>query len=137
MANTLTDLNKLISYVSGGIILILLCVAIFLISNTVTTGIAVRREEIAIMKLIGATDFLVRSPFVVEGILIGLIGSAIPLGLLSVIYGKICAYIANMFSFIGIPTKEIFSTLVPVALILGVGIGFLGSRFTIRKHLRV
>lgn len=81
------------------------------------------------MKLIGATDFLVRSPFVVEGILIGLIGSAIPLGLLSVIYGKICAYIANKFSFIGnmmtfIPTKEIFSTLVPVALILGVGIGF-------------
>lgn len=142
VANTLTDLNKLISYVSGGIILILLCVAIFLISNTVTTGIAVRREEIAIMKLIGATDFLVRSPFVVEGILIGLIGSAIPLGLLGVMYGKICAYIANKFSFIGnmmtfIPTKEIFSTLVPVALILGVGIGFLGSRFTIRKHLRV
>ena len=123
VANTLTDLNKLISYVSGGIILILLCVAVFLISNTVTTGIAVRREEI-------------------EGILIGLIGSAIPLGLLNVMYGKICAYIANKFSFIGnmmtfIPTKEIFSTLVPVALILGVGIGFLGSRFTIRKHLRV
>ena len=141
-ANLQVYLNELISYVSGGIILILLCVAIFLISNTVTTGIAVRREEIAIMKLIGATDFLVRSPFVVEGILIGLIGSAIPLGLLSVIYGKICAYIANKFSFIGnmmtfIPTKEIFSTLVPVALILGVGIGFLGSRFTIRKHLRV
>ena len=64
------------------------------------------------MKLIGATDFLVRSPFVVEGILIGLIGSAIPLGLLSVMYGRICAYIANKFSFIGnmmtfIPTKEI------------------------------
>ena len=142
VANTLTDLNKLISYVSGGIILILLCVAIFLISNTVTTGIAVRREEIAIMKLIGATDFLVRSPFVVEGILIGLIGSAIPLGLLNVMYGKICTYIASKFSFIGnmmtfIPTKEIFSTLVPIALILGVGIGFLGSRFTIRKHLRV
>lgn len=81
------------------------------------------------------TDFSVRSPFVVEGILIGLIGSAIPLGLLGVMYGKICAYIANKFSFIGnmmtfIPTKEIFSTLVPVALILGVGIGFLGSRFT-------
>lgn len=142
VANTLTDLNKLISYVSGGIILILLGVAIFLISNTVTTGIAVRKEEIGIMKLIGATDFLVRSPFVVEGILIGLIGSAIPLGLLAVLYGKICTYIADKFSFIGsmmsfVPTHDIFSTLVPVALVLGVGIGFLGSRFTIRKHLRV
>ena len=93
VANTLTDLNKLISYVSGGIILILLCVAIFLISNTVTTGIAVRREEIAIMKLIGATDFLVRSPFVVEGILIGLIGSAIPLGIAQChIWKDLCIY---------------------------------------------
>lgn len=142
VANTLTDLNRLISYVSGGIIIILLCVAVFLISNTVTTGISVRREEIAIMKLIGATDFLVRAPFVVEGVLIGLIGAAIPLGILAVMYGQICQYIADKFDFIGdmmsfISTKEIFMTLVPVALVLGVGIGFLGSRLTIRKHLRV
>ena len=79
VANTLTDFNKLISYVSIGIIAILLGVAIFLISNTVTVGISVRKEEIAIMKLIGATDFLVRAPFLVEGILIGLIGAALPL----------------------------------------------------------
>ena len=79
VANTLTDFNKLISYVSAGIILILLCVAVFLISNTVATGIAVRKEEIGIMKLIGATDFLVRAPFVVEGIVIGFVGAAIPL----------------------------------------------------------
>ena len=79
VANTLSDFNKLIAYVSGGIILILLAVAIFLISNTVTVGISVRREEIAIMKLIGATDSFVRAPFVVEGVLIGLLGSALPL----------------------------------------------------------
>lgn len=82
-ANTLTDFNRLIGYVSAGIILILLCVAVFLISNTVTVGIAVRREEIAIMKLIGATDYFVRAPFIVEGILIGVIGSALPLAVLS------------------------------------------------------
>lgn len=142
VANTLTDLNRLISYVSAGIILILLCVAIFLISNTVATGIAVRKEEIGIMKLIGATDFLVRAPFVVEGIIIGFVGAAIPLALLSVLYGRICAYIAEKFNFIGnmmtfISTNTIFSTLIPVALALGVGIGFVGSCFTIRKHLRV
>ncbi len=142
VANTLTDINKLISYVSAGVILILLSVAIFLISNTVTTGIAVRKEEIGIMKLIGATDYLVRAPFVVEGVIIGLVGAAIPLALLVVMYGKICSYIAEKFNFIGgamnfVPTGEIFSTLVPVALILGVGIGFLGSRFTIIKHLKV
>ena len=142
VANTLTDFNKLISYVSAGIILILLCVAVFLISNTVATGIAVRKEEIGIMKLIGATDFLVRAPFVVEGIVIGFVGAAIPLVLLSVLYGRICEYIAEKFNFIGnmmtfVSTNTIFSTLIPVALALGVGIGFVGSCVTIRKHLRV
>lgn len=142
MANTLTDFNSLISYISVGIILILLCVAIFLISNTITVGISVRREEIGIMKLIGATDFLVRAPFVVEGIVIGLVGAAIPLGILYVLYGKIVVYIGEKFSFIStmmnfLEVEEVFHHLVPVALVLGVGIGFLGSRITIRKHLKV
>ena len=142
LANTLTDLNKLISYISAGIITILLCVAIFLISNTVTVGISVRKEEIGIMKLIGASDYLVRAPFVVEGVAIGFVGAFIPLVLLYVMYGKICEYIAIKFNVIGsmihfIPSVEVFNTLVPVALILGVGIGFLGSKITIRKHLKV
>lgn len=142
VANTLTDFNKLIGYISGGIILILLCVAVFLISNTITIGISVRREEIAIMKLIGATDFFVRAPFVVEGILIGLIGSVLPLGLLYLLYGKIIGYIAEKFIFISsmmkfLPVDAVFRVLVPIALILGVGIGFIGSKITIRKHLKV
>lgn len=142
VANTLTDFNSLIGYISAGIILILLGVAVFLISNTITVGISVRREEIGIMKLIGATDYFVRAPFVVEGIVIGLIGAAIPLGILYALYGKIILYIGDKFSFIGsmmkfLTTEEVFHTLVPVALILGVGIGFIGSRITIRKHLKV
>ena len=141
-ANTLADFNSLISYVSIGIIMILLAVSTFLISNTVTIGISVRREEIAIMKLIGATDYFVRAPFVVEGILIGLIGSALPLALLYVLYSKVVVYIAGKFSFLSnmmnfLPVNEVFRTLVPVALILGVGIGFMGSRITIHKHLKV
>lgn len=142
VANTLTDFNKLIGYISAGIIIILLGVAVFLISNTITVGISVRREEIAIMKLIGATDYFVRAPFVVEGIVIGLIGAAIPLGILYLLYGKIIEYIGQKFNFISnmmkfLPADELFQTLVPVALILGVGIGFIGSRITIRKHLKV
>ena len=82
VAETLTEFNKILSIVSGGIIAILLSVAIFLINNTITVGIAVRREEIAIMKLIGATDYLVRAPFIVEGIVIGLVGASAPLILL-------------------------------------------------------
>ena len=141
-ANTLSDLNSLIGYISAGIILILIAVAVFLISNTIRTGISVRREEIAIMKLIGATDYFVRAPFVVEGIVIGLIGAAIPLGILYALYGKIVMYISDKFSFISnmmkfLSVNEIFHNLIPVALILGVGIGFIRSRITIRKHLRV
>ncbi|MBO5523602.1 MAG: permease-like cell division protein FtsX [Roseburia sp.] len=142
VANTLTDFNSLIGYISAGIILILLGVAIFLISNTIAVGISVRREEIGIMKLIGATDYFVRAPFVVEGIVIGLIGAAIPLGILYVLYEKIISYISDNFSFIGsmmnfLSVDTVFHTLLPVALILGVGIGFIGSRITIRKHLKV
>lgn len=142
VANTLTDFNKLVGYVSGGIILILLCVAIFLISNTVTVGITVRKEEIAIMKLIGATDYLVRAPFIVEGVVIGLIGAALPLLLLYFLYQKIIVYIAEKFNFVGsmiafVPAGKVFSTLVPIGILLGAGIGFIGSQLTIRKHLKV
>lgn len=142
VANTLSDFNSLIGYISVGIILILFLVAIFLISNTVTTGIAVRRDEIGIMKLIGATDSFVRAPFIVEGILIGLIGSVLPLALLYLLYNRIVLYIEEKFSFLSslihfVPVNGVFRTLVPVALILGVGIGFLGSRITIRRHLNV
>ena len=97
VANTLTDFNRLVSIVSAVIILILICVAVFLISNTVRTGIAVRKEEIGIMKVIGATDYFVRAPFIVEGILIGLIGAAIPLIILHAMYGRIIEYVANRF----------------------------------------
>ena len=141
-ANTLSDFNALLGYISAGIVIILFAVAIFLISNTVHVGISVRREEIAIMKLIGATDYFVRAPFIVEGVLIGLIGSAIPLVVLYFLYNRIVEYIASRFSFISsmiqfLPVTEVFRILVPVALILGVGIGFIGSRITIRKHLKV
>ena len=142
VANTLSDFNKLLGYISAAIIIILLLVAVFLISNTITVGINVRKDEIAIMKLIGATDFLVREPFIIEGVLIGLIGSLIPIGILYFMYGRIIAYIMEHFIFLNsimnfLPANKIFKTLTPVALILGVGIGFLGSRITIRKHLDV
>ena len=142
IADTLTDFNSLVGYVSAGIILILFCVAIFLISNTITVGINARREEIRIMKLIGATDYFVRAPFVVEGIIIGLIGALIPLGILYLVYIKITEFISGEFSVIGrmmqfLGAREVFHILVPVALILGVGIGLIGSRITIRRHLKV
>ncbi len=141
-ATTLTGVNALVAYVSVGIIAILLAVSIFLISNTVMIGISVRKEEINIMKYIGATDFFVRSPFVIEGMLIGLIGAAIPLGIIYVLYNIVMEYILERFSMLSqllsfMTVEEIFHVLTPVSLGIGVGIGFLGSVITVRKHLRV
>lgn len=141
-ATTLTGVNALVAYVSAGIILILLLVSVFLISNTVTIGISVRKEEISIMKYIGATDFFVRAPFVIEGILIGILGSAFPLGTIYVLYNKVVDYIGTKFSVLSnllhfLPVNTIFTTLAPVIVIVGVGIGFMGSFITVRKHLRV
>ena len=141
-ANTLGSFNKLVSYASIIIIAILLLISVFLISNTVTMGITVRREEIAIMKYIGAKDGFVRAPFIIEGLVIGLIGAVIPLVILYFVYDKAVAYVMTKFSLLNniiefLPVTTVYRTLLPVGLILGVGIGFIGSAFTIRKHLRV
>lgn len=139
---TLSTFNKLLGYVSAAIILILLAVSVFLISNTISVGISVRSNEIGIMKLIGATNFFVRAPFTIEGVILGLVGSAIPLSLVYVLYGKTVSFVLNRFHILNdivqfLDVDQVFSVLLPVGLILGIGIGLVGSRFTIRKHLKV
>lgn len=142
VADTLSGVNSLVGYVSIGIIALLLIVSVFLISNTVTIGISVRKEEITIMKYIGATDFFVRAPFVIEGIVIGLFGASIPLLIIYYVYNSVTEYIAVKFSVLAnllafLPVGALFQTLVPVCLGIGAGIGFLGSYSTVRKHLHV
>lgn len=142
VAESIASFGSLLGYVSIGIIVILVGVAVFLISNTVTIGISVRHEEIAIMKYLGATDFFVRAPFLVEGMLIGLIGSLIPVCILKVLYDKVVAFVTTEFSILNsiltfLPSGEIFRILVPVSLIIGLGIGFVGSYVTLFKHVRV
>ena len=142
VANTLSSVNTLVAIVSIAIIIILFGVSIFLISNTVTMGITVRKEEIAIMKYIGAKDFVVRSPFVIEGLIIGVFGAAIPLALLYFLYDKAVEYIMARFSILQniidfLPVGTVYQILLPIGLVMGIGIGFLGSFFTVRKHLKV
>ncbi len=141
VAKTLENFNKLLTIISVAIISILLVVAVFLISNTVSMGITIRKEEIAIMKYIGAKDSFVRAPFVIEGILIGVVGAAIPLVVIYFAYGKVVNSIMERFSILNtimdfLPAGQVYKTLLPVGLALGVGIGFIGSFFTIKKHLK-
>ena len=141
VAKMLSSVNTLV-VISIAIIIILLGVSIFLISNTVTMGITVRKEEIAIMKYIGAKDFVVRSPFVIEGLIIGIFGAAIPLVLLYFLYDKAVQYIMVKFSILEniitfLPVSTVYQILLPIGVVMGIGIGFLGSFFTVRKHLKV
>ena len=141
-ANTLGSFNKLVSYASIIIIAILLLISIFLISNTVSVGISVRKEEIGIMKYIGATDAFVRAPFVLEGMVLGVIGAAIPLAALYFLYNTAVEFVLTKFNVLTgvvdfIPVWQIYQTLLPIGLGLGIGIGLIGSFFTTRKHLRV
>ena len=141
-ANTLSGIDSLVGIASVGIIGILFLVSVFLISNTVTIGISIRKEEINIMKYIGATDFFVRFPFIIEGVLIGLIGAGFPLALIYVLYNQVILGIAGRFpslsSLLGfLDVMEVFHYLVPLSLGIGVGIGFFGSYFTCKKHLKV
>lgn len=141
-AMTLSAVNRLITLISAGVILVLLGVSIFLISNTVTIGIEIRRNEIEIMKYVGAGDFIVRGPFVIEGMLIGLIGSLIPLALIYVLYGEAVEYFSSKFSILSMflqfySPAVIFQKLMPITVGVGVGIGILGSLSSVRRHLNV
>ena len=141
-ASGLSSAAKLVGYVAIAVIIILLAVSIFLITNTIVIGITVRKEEISIMKFIGATDAFVNAPFFVEGIAIGIIGAIIPIVIFRYMYQNVIAYVLNKFSILNnilafLPVSEVFRILTPVAIALGIGIGALGSFFAVRKHANV
>ena len=141
-ANNVAAINTFVGYASGFIIVILFLVSIFLISNTITIGITVRKEEIKIMKLIGATNAFVHAPFIVEGVTIGLIGSVIPVVILYYMYEAVIDYVVGRFAvlqsiFEFVPAMDLFKVLAPMSLLIGIGIGFIGSWLTTKKHLKV
>lgn len=142
IAEGMSSLSKVLGMLSLLIIGVLLAVAIFLISNTISVAAAFRKNENQIMKLIGATNYMIRAPFVVEGIIIGLVGAAIPLITIFFLYRNAVTYVITKFSILSglfqfLPVEAIFPYMAGTALALGVGIGFFVSFFTIRKHLKV
>ena len=141
VANGLSNFNMLVAYVSATIIILLLLVSAFLISTTVAMGIRVRKDEISIMQYIGATASFVRMPFLVEGVMIGIVGAVIPLLLLWVMYERMIRFLLTHFSVLSewlafVSPEEIFRRLIPLSLGVGIGIGFLGSVLSVRKHLQ-
>lgn len=141
VVKTLTKINRALSIGTVIIVGLLLAIAAFLISTTITTGVSIRQREISIMHLIGASDFFIRGPFIVEGFIIGMLGVFIPLSVLYALYYKVIGAVASRFSGIFSEVKfvsinEVFSFILPVSLAMGLGIGVLGSSFTLSKQLK-
>lgn len=137
-----SSFNKMVGLLSAVMIGVLLAVSVFLINNTITVAAAFRKQESQIMRLIGATNFMIRAPFIVEGVVIGLVGAAVPLAAMYFLYSKSVLYLTERFRilsgiFVFLPIREIYPQMILVALALGVGIGFFGSYATIRKYLKV
>ena len=141
-ADGLTSFNTIVGVLSVVIIGVLLSVSVFLISNTINVAAAFRKSENQIMRYIGATNYMIRAPFVVEGVIIGLLGALIPLGCMFYLYRQVIDYVADRFQILSgifqiLPVNQIFPYMVAAATLLGLGIGFFASFFTIRKHLKV
>ena len=142
VADTLNSVNRIVKLVTTVIITILAAVAVFLISTTISTGVAVRQQEISIMKLIGATDFFIQAPYFIEGALLGTVGAAIPLLLLYGIYHKIINFISEKFTsvfggnMLFLSAEQLFAKLIPISFGIGIGIGLFGTWLTLKRQLR-
>ena len=131
-----------IRIVSGVILILLIVISIFIIANTIKLTVHARRKEISIMKYVGATNGFIRWPFIVEGIIIGVISAMISIVLLGVSYNfaidkLLDSSVATMVSFNLLTFSDMFGLVLTVYLILGIGIGVIGSTISMRKYLEV
>ena len=140
--STLIDLANGVKIVTGVILALLIIISIFIIANTIKLTVHARRKEISIMKYVGATNGFIRWPFVVEGVLIGILAGIFSLGLVGGVYSIIAEKMVNtdFMQVIGmslVSFSDMFTLIVAVYLILGIGIGVLGSMISMRKYLKV
>ena len=140
--STLMNIAKWVRIATGILLLILVIISVFIIANTIKLTVHARRKEISIMKYVGATNRFIRGPFLVEGIVIGILSALISLLIVGITYNIISGNLMqkeiiktigiNLLSF-----SEMFSSIILVYLILGIGVGVIGSSISMRKYLDV
>ena len=140
--STLINLAKGIRIVTGVILLLLVVISIFIIANTIKLTMHARRKEISIMKYVGATNNFIRWPFIVEGMIIGILASLISIVLVGGIYNLIAGQLISTsfiqkigMSLVGF--SDMITTITTVYMILGMGIGVIGSMISMKKYLEV
>ena len=139
--NGLVAIANGVRIVSAVILTLLVLISIFIIGNTIKLTVHARRKEISIMKYVGATDSFIRWPFVIEGIIIGIVAALLSILVLGIAYSLITNAAANsIISTMGIKLlsfTDMTTLLVIVYMVLGIGIGALGSSISMRKYLQV
>ena len=140
--STLLSLAKGIKAVTGVILMLLIVISIFIISNTIKLTVHARRKEISIMKYVGATNNFIRWPFIVEGMIIGILASVISIVIVGGAYSLLAEQAVNAnfmqtinMSLVGF--RDMISSIIFVYMLLGIGIGALGSVISMRKYLKV
>ncbi len=141
-AEKLISIAKGIKIATGIILILLIIISIFIISNTIKLTVHARRKEISIMKYVGATNNFIRWPFIVEGIIIGIVSSVISIVIVGGTYNIITTKMLNTdfirlmgMNLLGL--NELITSIIVVYLLLGIGIGTMGSIISMRKYLKV
>ena len=139
---TLLSLAKGIKWITGVILVLLVFISIFIISNTIKLTVHARRKEISIMKYVGATNNFLIWPFIVEGMIIGILASLISIVIVGGAYSILAEQAVNSSFMIKIGMslvsfKDMISSIILVYMLLGIGIGAIGSVISMRKYLKV
>lgn len=137
-----TDIQRIVKYTALIITAALVLTGVMFMSNTIKLTLYIRKKQINIMKYIGATNGFIRLPFLIEGLLTGLIGSIIPIGLVYIIYEQskeeMEKFLQSIFKTFSLcTTQQIMEGFIPICFIVGIGIGLIGSMIAIGKHLDV
>lgn len=138
---SLISISDMLKRIGVVIISILIFISVFIISNTIKITVVFRRKEIELMQYIGATNGYVRGPFIIEGIVLGIIGSAIAIGIIALSYNYFTGYLTQYFALLSgfstyiVKFNLIFKDIAIIFVTIGVGIGALGSLISLKKFL--
>ncbi len=138
---SLISISDMLKRIGVVIISILIFISVFIISNTIKITVVFRRKEIELMQYIGATNGYVRGPFIIEGIVLGIIGSAIAIGIIALSYNYFTGYLTQYFALLSgfstyiVKFNLIFKDIAIIFVTIGVGIGTLGSLISLKKFL--
>ncbi|HET6448560.1 MAG TPA: permease-like cell division protein FtsX, partial [Conexibacter sp.] len=131
------EVTRFVKLMAATLAALLIAASIFLIANTIRLSLYARRREVEVMKLVGATDWFIRWPFVIEGIIVGALGTLLAILLLAVGKVAIIDPLASDFSLISAPDTMPFTVLIVVMLAAGIAISAVGSAVSLRRFLRV